>query len=816
MFKVYQKPFLWGLLFSVSIQLRAETGYQLPDSVRSMISAIPLSEIASTAATDIRESTDLLTKNIQIDVLSDLRPVIDTISIEAEELRSLSNQLLEENLPFDFYNSLITRWSRISSEIVDPAKVLTDYSSSQEGFLLQFRKTRYKWQLTGKLTENENLTNDILDRIESVLHFIDSATFIIKDSLNASIELQNQTTDLKILADEYLNNIQELQQTQLGSLLIHQGDAIWSVQSETDSTSREKSKAVLVNLGLEDSRMYLKDHWDTIVWLIISFFLLLLFLLWLKKSYASIDKPQNIEHEAIGYIISWPAISAYLFTVLFAIWWLPVRPLLLSQISAAIYLVPFLVVFYRLVLRDLRWCIFYFTFLYLFNGSRGFYQFNPFVERIIILLESVLAGAYLLYFFLHRQKISLNSYSDSLLFRFLNFISPVFFFILLISAFSNVFGYYYLSEVINAGVLLSLVMAMVMGIAYVFIVATLYSFIQTAAAHKSYLIKEKKDNIYRWLKRYIRLTTIIIWIIFSLRGLFLWEPVKAAWLSFWNAGYNIGELSLTIGNIFTFALIVYLSWLVSYIIKLLLEVEIFGRLNMPRGVPMAISSLTQYFLIILGFIMALSLVGFDLKNLSILAGALGVGIGFGLQHTVNNFISGLILAFERPVTVGDIVNVAGHEGTVIKIGIRASTIKQWDGSQVIVPNAELISSKVINWTLSKYERRFILTIHTNLKTDAEKVLKLMKEAGESVEYVLKNPEAKSYFHGIKDKYMEFALFYWTSENILDCKSLVNLAVQKALAKEGIDFIMPVPLVIQEKTEKGKTGKTRNQNTQQKQ
>ncbi|MBA7514637.1 Miniconductance mechanosensitive channel MscM [subsurface metagenome] len=237
----------------------------------------------------------------------------------------------------------------------------------------------------------------------------------------------------------------------------------------------------------------------------------------------------------------------------------------------------------------------------------------------------------------------------------------------------------------------------------------------------------------------------------------------------------------------------------------MLEVEIFGRLNLPRGVPMAISSLTQYFLIVLGFMIAMSFVGINLKSLSILIGALGVGIGFGLQHTVNNFISGLILAFERPVTIGDIVNVEGLEGVVMKIGIRASTIRQWDGSHVIVPNADLISSKVINWNLTKYERRFILTIHTNLKTDADKVLKLMKEAAESVEYVLSNPEAKSYFHGIKDKYMEFALFYWTSDNILECKSLVNLAVQKALAKEGIDFVMPIPLIIQEKKENEVSG-----------
>ena len=198
--------------------------------------------------------------------------------------------------------------------------------------------------------------------------------------------------------------------------------------------------------------------------------------------------------------------------------------------------------------------------------------------------------------------------------------------------------------------------------------------------------------------------------------------------------------------------------------------------------------------------LALSAAGFSIQNLGLLAGALGVGIGFGLQNIINNFISGLILAFERPVTVGDIINVSGSAGVVKKIGIRASVIKEYDGSEVIVPNAELISNKVINWTLSKYTRRSILTIHTHKDTDTDIVLKLMKDAVSQVDCVLKEPEAKSYFHGIEDKELEFALYYWASGNILDCRSLVNQAVQKALVRENIEFVMPLHIIMQ--SEKG--------------
>ena len=104
--------------------------------------------------------------------------------------------------------------------------------------------------------------------------------------------------------------------------------------------------------------------------------------------------------------------------------------------------------------------------------------------------------------------------------------------------------------------------------------------------------------------------------------------------------------------------------------------------------------------------------------------------------------------------------------------------------------------RVINWTLSKYTRRIIMTIHTHQDTDTAQVLKIMKEAAGEVEYVLKEPQAKSYFHGIKDNEFEFALFYWASGNILDCKSAVNQQVQKALKEAGIEFVMPLHVLMQ--------------------
>jgi small-conductance mechanosensitive channel len=319
---------------------------------------------------------------------------------------------------------------------------------------------------------------------------------------------------------------------------------------------------------------------------------------------------------------------------------------------------------------------------------------------------------------------------------------------------------------------------------------------QTRFIDQSLIIHEKKQKLKSWLNNGLGIFTVVYWLYISLNNFLLWDSIQELAIKIWNIGYQFGKITITVGGILGFFLIIVLAWVVSQSIRLLLQIELLGRFELPRGVPMAVGSITHYTLMITGIILALSFVGIDLQNLSLLVGALGVGIGFGLQSTVNNFISGLILAFERPVTVGDIVKIGEHDGVVVKIGLRASIIRQWDGSQIIVPNADFVSVKVLNWTLTKYERRITLTLRTHLDTDPDLVLRLMKEAIEGSEYVLSNPVAKSYFLGVKEKHLEFELLYWISGNILVSRSEVNLAVQKLLKKEGIRFELPIPVVLE--------------------
>ncbi len=155
---------------------------------------------------------------------------------------------------------------------------------------------------------------------------------------------------------------------------------------------------------------------------------------------------------------------------------------------------------------------------------------------------------------------------------------------------------------------------------------------------------------------------------------------------------------------------VYVATLLSRFVRFVLDEEVYPRVALGRGLPSTISVLTNYGILTLGFFVAISVAGIDLSRLTIILGALSVGIGFGLQNVVNNFVSGLILVFERPIQVGDTVEVGQLLGHVKRIGFRSSTVRTYDGAEVIVPNGNLIASEVINWTLSDRTRRIIIPL----------------------------------------------------------------------------------------------------------
>ena len=229
----------------------------------------------------------------------------------------------------------------------------------------------------------------------------------------------------------------------------------------------------------------------------------------------------------------------------------------------------------------------------------------------------------------------------------------------------------------------------------------------------------------RRLERVLSVIAVGLWATLLFGQLGLLGPAQAGVGRMLGAGVSVGALSVSVGDVMAFALTVWLSFLLARLVDFVLQEDVFTRVRTGRGVPYAISGLVRYTLIFLGFLVGLSAAGVELSKLTVIVGGLGVGIGFGLQNVVNNFVSGLILLFERPIQVGDSVQLPDVWGKVTRIGIRASVIRTFDGAEVIVPNGMLISDKVTNWTLSDKRRRVEVDVGVEYGTPAQRVIDLL-------------------------------------------------------------------------------------------
>lgn len=255
----------------------------------------------------------------------------------------------------------------------------------------------------------------------------------------------------------------------------------------------------------------------------------------------------------------------------------------------------------------------------------------------------------------------------------------------------------------------------------------------------------------------------------------------------------LGDTSYTLG---TLLYLIVLGVLLVYLtgkIRLWITERVLARANVDVGVRQAIGSIIRYSFIAVGFAIILQTAGIDLSALTVLAGALGIGVGFGLQNITNNFISGLIILFERPIKVGDRIDVGGVTGDVVEISPRATTVVTNDNIAVIVPNSEFISSKVTNWSYTNRDVRLNFPVGVAYKSDAEQVRRALLEVAAAHPGVLPQPQADVLLQEFGDNSINFILRVWTRRHTTTpgvLRSDLNYAILKKFQEEHIEIPFP--------------------------
>jgi potassium efflux system protein len=196
--------------------------------------------------------------------------------------------------------------------------------------------------------------------------------------------------------------------------------------------------------------------------------------------------------------------------------------------------------------------------------------------------------------------------------------------------------------------------------------------------------------------------------------------------------------------------------------------------------------------VLIGFLLALAALGLDLQKITILAGALGVGIGFGLQTIVNNFVCGLILLFERPIKVGDLIQLDSEWAYIKKIGLRATIVETFDQAEVVVPNSDLIANKVTNWTLSSRLSRLTIPVGVAYGSDVPLVLQILKDCAEQHPLVTKIRPPQVLFMDFGESSLDFELRVFVEDvaNRLQVMSELHQAIDRRFREAGVEIPFP--------------------------
>jgi small-conductance mechanosensitive channel len=256
---------------------------------------------------------------------------------------------------------------------------------------------------------------------------------------------------------------------------------------------------------------------------------------------------------------------------------------------------------------------------------------------------------------------------------------------------------------------------------------------------------------------------------------------------------KIGEMPITIWSFVSFIVLLLLLFYAAGKIRRVLVNRVLTRSQLDKGAREAIGTITRYVVLFIGFLIIMQTVGINLTTLNVLAGAVGIGVGFGLQNIVNNFISGLIILFERPIKNGDRIEVGDVDGDVIEIGARSTTVLTNDKISIIVPNSKFIIDNVTNWSHTDPRVRFHMKIGVAYGSDVRQVEKLLLEVARANPNVLSEPPPKVWFRSFGESSLEFELLAWNA-NLIHSKgqfiSDLNFAIYEKFNEHGIEIPFP--------------------------
>ncbi|MGH8663872.1 MAG: mechanosensitive ion channel family protein [Burkholderiales bacterium] len=437
-------------------------------------------------------------------------------------------------------------------------------------------------------------------------------------------------------------------------------------------------------------------------------------------------------------------------------WIYPQAPRLLWAISGVAMLLPTIVVLRRLVSTYLRAPLYAVLGFFFIDQVRAVSASIDILPRLLLTLEMIAAVAFLLWFGRKSRKDSgaapAAHHSSPLGVAAMTAVV-----LCAAAAAVNALGYVALSNLVGNAVLDSMYVGVVLYTVVQLLDALVVIAMRVRPLNGLGMVSTHRALLRSRTKLVLQWAAGAAWIVYLLDRLAIRDRVLEGLRAALGARLSLGEIDVSLSSVLSFVLAVWAAFLVSRFVRFVLNEEVFPRTHLSRGIPYAITRAIHFLIIALGFFIAMGVIGMEMTQFTILASAFTIGVGFGLQNIFNNFVSGLIVLFERPVQVGDVIQVDDAVGVVHRIGIRATIVRTASRSALIVPNGKLISDRVVNWTLSGRQRVIELPVSVVLQSDPAQVISVLEDMAKQHPSVLQNPPVQAILTRTGPDWMGFEL-----------------------------------------------------------
>ena len=742
---------------------------------------VALSETVTSAVADSATLQNIETSVSSDQTTAEVEKNLPPLDQQIEQQQADDGKLLKSNPTLPALRTSEAGWQVISDGLSPLKQTLTSRIAKLDETVAQLEGMEKKWNATLAAAQapSSSTPADVLKRVEAVVATVGQTSKDASALRGRLLSTQDELAEMETRVAAGTRAVAKAKQSAVNLLFTRDSAPLWNLSvGPAPAANPDSFPAQFAAL-----RAYVAEKFSTTVVQLLVFVVLALALFWARRT-AKETATDDAAVQRAAQVFDVPLAMAALLVLLISGWLYPVPPRLFRAGLGAAALVPAVIILRRLIEPSLFPILYAVVGCYFLDQLRFVLSVASLSGRGLLLFEMSAAGVFLLWLL---RSGRLSAISHDLLERSIRGYAGLALAVLGVAVVANVLGYMRLSFLLGNAILSSSYLGVILYAAVRIADGLIMAALRVRPLSLLAMVNMHKLRLGRNAGRVVRWAALLFW---------TWETLElfSVRTTLWNGAHAIlhypvayGSIKLSLGPILLFAVTIWATLLLSRFVRFVLEEEVYPKLKLGAGVPYAASTLVHYTVLVLGILFALAAVHIDLSQYSVLAGALGVGLGFGLQNIMNNFVSGIILLFERPIKVGDVIQVDTNVGTVQNIGIRASVIRITNGSEIIVPNGNLIANPVTNWTFSNTQRVIELPIAVGPKSEPQRVMNILVETAKAHPKVLQDPPPQVLFTSLTGTALNFELRASTDDNAhwRQIQSDLFLAISAALARENI-------------------------------